>query len=76
MGCEHAQAAGGQTAPQEFEENTLSEVKRVIAVLSGRAALASHSSPAPSPPSLPVTVTRSASSMPTLPAPLSPKCSA
>ena len=31
MGCEHAQAAGGQTAPQEFEENTLSEVKRVIA---------------------------------------------
>ena len=36
MGCEHAQAAGGQTAPQEFEENTLSEVKRVIAVLSGK----------------------------------------
>ena len=36
MGCEHAQAAGGQTAPSQFEENTLSEVKRVIAVLSGK----------------------------------------
>ena len=35
MGCEHAQAAGGQTSPSQFEENTLSEVKRVIAVLSG-----------------------------------------
>ena len=34
MGCEHAQ--GGQTAPQEFEENSLSEVKRVVAVLSGK----------------------------------------
>ena len=32
MGCEHAQAAGGQTSPSQFEENTLSEVKRVIAV--------------------------------------------
>ena len=36
MSCEHATAAGGQTAPQEFEENNLSEVKRVIAVLSGK----------------------------------------
>ncbi len=36
MGCEHAAAAGGQTAPQQFEENSLSEVKRVIAVLSGK----------------------------------------
>ena len=36
MGCEHAQAAGGQTSPPQFEENTLSEVKRVIAVLSGK----------------------------------------
>lgn len=34
--CEHAVAAGGQTAPQQFEENNLSEVKRVIAVLSGK----------------------------------------
>ena len=25
MSCEHATAAGGQTAPQEFEENNLSE---------------------------------------------------
>lgn len=36
MGCEHAQAAGGQSTPSQFEENTLSEVKRVIAVLSGK----------------------------------------
>lgn len=36
MGCEHAQAAGGQAAPQQFEENNLSEVKHVIAVLSGK----------------------------------------
>lgn len=36
MGCEHAQAADGQTSPSQFEENTLSEVKRVIAVLSGK----------------------------------------
>ncbi len=36
MGCEHAQAVGGQTPPTTFEENTLSEVKRVIAVLSGK----------------------------------------
>ncbi len=36
MSCEHAENAGGQTAPQEFEENNLSEVKRVIAVLSGK----------------------------------------
>lgn len=36
MGCEHAQAAGGQTAPQQFDENNLSEVKHVIAVLSGK----------------------------------------
>ncbi len=34
--CEHANAAGGQTAPQHFEENSLSEAKRVIAVLSGK----------------------------------------
>ena len=34
--CEHAAAAGGQTAPMQFEENNLSEVKRVIAVLSGK----------------------------------------
>lgn len=33
--CEHA-AAGGQSAPLQFEENSLSEVKRVIAVLSGK----------------------------------------
>lgn len=36
MGCEHAAAAGGQAAPQQFEENSLSKVKRVIAVLSGK----------------------------------------
>ena len=36
MGCEHIDAAGGKTAPQQFEENNLSEVKRVIAVLSGK----------------------------------------
>ena len=36
MGCEHAEAAGGQTAPMQFEENNLSEVKRAIAVLSGK----------------------------------------
>lgn len=35
MGCEHAQA-GAQAAPQQFEENNLSEVKHVIAVLSGK----------------------------------------
>ncbi|MBM6908510.1 Mrp/NBP35 family ATP-binding protein [Collinsella intestinalis] len=34
--CEHAAAAGGKKAPQQFEENTLSEAKRVIAVLSGK----------------------------------------
>ena len=34
--CEHAAAAGGQTAPMRFEENSLTEVKRVIAVLSGK----------------------------------------
>ena len=34
--CEHAAAAGGQTAPLEFEENSLSQAKRVIAVLSGK----------------------------------------
>ena len=33
--CEHATAAGGQTAPTQFEENSLSEVKHVIDVLSG-----------------------------------------
>ncbi len=36
MGCEHATEAGGKTAPQQFEENTLSQVKHVIAVLSGK----------------------------------------
>ncbi len=36
MGCEHADAAGGKSAPQQFDENKLSEVKRVIAVLSGK----------------------------------------
>lgn len=36
MGCKHANEAGGKTAPQEFEENTLSEVKHVIAILSGK----------------------------------------
>ena len=36
MGCEQAEQAGGKTAPQEFEENSLSETKRVIAVLSGK----------------------------------------
>ncbi len=34
--CEHANAAGGQSAPTQFEENSLSETKRVIAVLSGK----------------------------------------
>lgn len=36
MGCEHAQAAGGKAAPQQFDENALSRAKRVIAVLSGK----------------------------------------
>lgn len=36
MSCEQAQEAGGKAAPQEYEENNLSEVKRVIAVLSGK----------------------------------------
>lgn len=36
MSCEHATEAGGKTAPEQFEENNLSEVKRVIAVLSGK----------------------------------------
>lgn len=36
MECEHKSAAGGQTTPRQFEENNLSEVKRVIAVLSGK----------------------------------------
>ena len=65
MGCEHAQAAGGQTSPSQFEENTLSEVKRVIAVLSGKGGVGKSF----------VTATRSASSMPTSPVPLSPRCS-
>lgn len=34
--CEHAQAAGGASEPMQFEENSLSEAKRVIAVLSGK----------------------------------------
>lgn len=36
MGCEHVEAAGGKTAVPQFEENNLSEVKHVIAVLSGK----------------------------------------
>ncbi len=36
MSCEHAKNADGATAPQQFEENSLSEVKRVVAVLSGK----------------------------------------
>ncbi len=36
MGCEHRDAAGEQAAPRQFEENNLSEVKHVIAVLSGK----------------------------------------
>ena len=36
MGCGEAAAAGGKRAPMKFEENNLSEVKRVIAVLSGK----------------------------------------
>ena len=36
MGCEHAEAAGGKAAALKFEENNLSEAKRVIAVLSGK----------------------------------------
>ena len=36
MGCGEAAAAGGKRAPMQFEENNLSEVKRVIAVLSGK----------------------------------------
>ncbi|MBY4798305.1 Mrp/NBP35 family ATP-binding protein [Collinsella sp. AGMB00827] len=36
MGCEHRQAAGADAAPLQFDENSLSEVKRVIAVLSGK----------------------------------------
>lgn len=36
MGCGEAAAAGGKCAPMQFEENNLSEVKRVIAVLSGK----------------------------------------
>lgn len=76
MGCEHAQAAGGQTSPSQFEENTLSEVKRVIAVLSGKGGVGKSFVTGASPRSFPATVTRSASSMPILPAPLSLRCSA
>ncbi|AEB07370.1 ATPase-like, ParA/MinD [Coriobacterium glomerans PW2] len=36
MDCEHAEKSGGQRAPMRFEQNSLSEVKRVIAVLSGK----------------------------------------
>lgn len=36
MGCGEAAAAGGKRAPMQFEENNLSEVKRVIVVLSGK----------------------------------------
>ena len=72
MGCEHAQAAGGQTSPSQFEENTLSEVKRVIAVLSGKGGVGKSFVTGAI---APATVTRSAFSMPTLPAPPSPRCS-
>ncbi len=34
--CEHAQATEGASEPIRFEENSLSEAKRVIAVLSGK----------------------------------------
>ena len=36
MGCEHAEQAGGKTAPMAFEENRLSRAQRVIAVVSGK----------------------------------------
>ena len=36
MGCEHAEQAGGKTAPMAFEENRLSCAQRVVAVLSGK----------------------------------------
>ena len=36
MECEHVKEAGGQSAPMAFEENRLSDAKRVIAVLSGK----------------------------------------
>ena len=36
MDCEHVEQAGGKTAPMAFEENRLSDAKRVIAVLSGK----------------------------------------
>lgn len=76
MGCEHAQAAGGQTSPSQFEENTLSEVKRVIAVLSGKGGVGKSLVTGAIATELAVTATRSASSMPTSPVPLSPRCSA
>ena len=72
MGCEHAQAAGGQTSPSQFEENTLSEVKRVIAVLSGKGGVGKSFVTGAIATEL---ATRSASSMPTSPVPLSPRCS-
>lgn len=49
MACEHA-VEGAPKAPEQFDENNLSEVKHVIAVLSGKkAASASPSSPPRSP---------------------------
>ena len=36
MGCDQAEAAGGKGSVRQFEENDLSEVERVIAVLSGK----------------------------------------
>ena len=75
MGCEHAQAAGGQTSPSQFEENTLSEVKRVIAVLSGKGGVGKSFVTGAIATELARQATRSASSMPTSPVPLSPRCS-
>ena len=74
MGCEHAQAAGGQTSPSQFEENTLSEVKRVIAVLSGKGGVGKSFVTG----AIATELSRhghKASSMPILPAPLSLRCS-
>ncbi len=75
MSCEHATAAGGQTAPQEFEENNLSEVKRVIAVLSGKGGVGKSLVTGALAVELAARATRSASSTPTSPARPSPRCS-
>lgn len=75
MGCEHAQAAGGQTSPSQFEENTLSEVKRVIAVLSGKGGVGKSFVTGAIATELARHGHKVASSMPTSPVPLSPRCS-